>query len=91
MGKKINNPKLMKNKQGSDSMLSAFNSYANKISDAKRKKIERVGDTKQRLMQAKKSNKMMKVSKRTSKFALIEENEQVPQGLTHRGKKINDL
>jgi hypothetical protein len=51
MGKKTNNPKLMKQKQGgSESMLSAFNQYANRISEAKRKKIEKVGDTKQRLM-----------------------------------------
>lgn len=51
MGKKTKNPKLMKPTQGdSSSMISAFNKYANKIIDAKRKKIERVGDTKQRLM-----------------------------------------
>lgn len=51
MGKKTKNPKLMKQTQGdSNSMISAFNKYANKIIDAKRKKIERVGDTKQRLM-----------------------------------------
>lgn len=51
MGKKTKNPKLMKPTQGdSSSMISAFNKYANRIIDAKRKKIERVGDTKQRLM-----------------------------------------
>lgn len=72
MGKKIKNPKLLKqNQNNTNSMISAFNQYANKIADAKRKKIEKVGDTKQRLMEAKKSNKMLKVSKRTSKFALL--------------------
>lgn len=34
---------------------------------------------------------MLKVSKRASKFALLEENEQAPHGLTHKGKKINEL
>jgi nucleolar protein 14 len=34
---------------------------------------------------------MLKVSKRASKFALLEDNEQAPHGLTHRGQKINDL
>lgn len=42
-------------------------------------------------MEAKKSNKMLKVSKRTSKFALIDDNEALPKGLTHRGKNIGDL
>lgn len=73
MGKKIYNPKLQKQGAGKDSMMSAFNQYANKLSAAKQKKIEKVGDTKQRLLEKKKSNKMMKVSKRTAKFALLED------------------
>jgi len=55
-------------------MLSVFNRFANKVTEAKKKKIEKVSDTKQRLMEAKKTNKMLKVSKRTSKFALIDDN-----------------
>jgi hypothetical protein len=39
MGKKINNPKLHKQGAGQDSMISAFNQYANKLSAAKQKKI----------------------------------------------------
>lgn len=88
MGRKVKNPKLLK-KEGSVSMASAFNAFANKIAQAKRKKIEKVGDTKQRLMEAKRTNKLLKVSKRTSKFALLED--QPAQGLTHRGQKISDL
>lgn len=49
MGKKINNPKLLKKQEGG-SMASAFNQFANKLAQAKRRKIEKVGDTKQRLM-----------------------------------------
>ena len=91
MGKKIKNPKLLK--QGlpnNESMLSLFNKHANKVAHSHQKKIEKMGDTKQRLMEAKKTNKMVKVSKRTSKFALIEDGP-LEQGLTHRGKAINDL
>ncbi len=55
-------------------MLSTFNKFANKITQSKRKKIEKVGDTKSRLMEAKKANKMLKVSKRTTKFALTDDN-----------------
>jgi nucleolar protein 14 len=40
-------------------------------------------------MEAKRTNKLLKVSKRTSKFALLED--QPAQGLTHRGQKISDL
>ncbi len=72
-------------------MLSVFNRFANKVTEAKKKKIEKVSDTKQRLMEAKKTNKMVKVSKRTSKFALIDDNQNLPSGLTHRGKNIGDL
>jgi hypothetical protein len=50
MGKKVKNQKLKMAKQGGESMISAFNQYANRISEAKRRKIEKVGDTKQRLM-----------------------------------------
>jgi hypothetical protein len=39
MGKKIKNAKLQKQGTGSDSMISAFNQYANKLSAAKQKKI----------------------------------------------------
>lgn len=49
MGRKISNPKLLK-KGGEVSMASAFNQFANKLAAAKRRKIEKVGDTKQRLM-----------------------------------------
>lgn len=49
MGRKISNPKLLKKTEGG-SMSSAFNQFANKLAQAKRKKIEKVGDTKQRLM-----------------------------------------
>lgn len=31
-------------------MLSVFNRFANKVADSHKKKIEKVGDTKQRLM-----------------------------------------
>ena len=34
---------------------------------------------------------MLKVSKRTSKFALIDDNQNLPKSLTHRGKNIGDL
>lgn len=54
-------------------MISAFNKFANKVTDSKKKKIEKVGDTKQRLLEAKKTNKMLKVSKRNSKFALLDD------------------
>lgn len=49
MGRKISNPKLLKKTEGG-SMSSVFNQFANKLAQAKRKKIEKVGDTKQRLM-----------------------------------------
>jgi nitrate/nitrite-specific signal transduction histidine kinase len=88
MGRKISNPKLLKKTEGG-SMASAFNQFADRLAQAKRKKIEKVGDTKQRLMEAKRTNKMLKVSKRTSKFALLED--QPAHGLTHRGQKITDL
>lgn len=74
MGKKINNAKLMKRQGGpQETMLSAFNKFANKVTESRHKRIEKIGDTKQRLMEAKKTNKMVKVSKRTSKFALLDE------------------
>jgi hypothetical protein len=91
MGKKVNNPKLLKSKGGnSESMLSVFNRFANKVTDSHRKKIEKVGDTKQRLVDNKKQNRMVKVSKRTSKFALMED-DQPTHGLTHKGTNISDL
>lgn len=47
----MNNPKLMKPQIGkNETMLSVFNRFANKVTEAKKKKIEKVGDTKQRLM-----------------------------------------
>jgi len=41
-------------------------------------------------MESKKTNKLVKVSKRTSKFALLDD-EKIPTGLTHRGKNISEL
>ncbi len=74
MGKKVTNPKLLKTSPTQPiNKLSAFNRYANRLSEAHKKKVEKMGDTKKRVMEAKKSNKMVKVSKRTSKFALLEE------------------
>jgi hypothetical protein len=49
MGRKISNPKLLKREEGG-SMASAFNQFADKLAQAKRRRIEKVGDTKQRLM-----------------------------------------
>lgn len=72
-------------------MISAFNRFANKVTESKRKKIEKVGDTKQRLLEAKKTNKMVKVSKRNSKFALLDDGQNVPTGLTHKGVNIGEL
>ena len=89
MGKKITNHKLLKKSQPT-SLLSAFNQHANKMANSNRKKIEKVDVTKQRLMENKKNNRMVKVSKRTSKFALIDD-EQPIHGLTHKGTKINEL
>lgn len=31
-------------------MISAFNRFANKVTDSKKKKIEKLGDTKQRML-----------------------------------------
>lgn len=90
MGKKVKNAKLLKGGQSKPTMLSMFNQYANKLADSHKKKIQKVGDTKQRLIDSKKRNRMVKVSKRTSKFALIDD-EQPVHGLTHRGTKINQL
>lgn len=91
MGKKVKNPKLIKQQGGNkESVLSVFNRFANRVAESHKKKIEKVGDTKQRLMEAKKTNKMIKVSKRTSKFALIDD-EPLTGGLTHKGKSINEL
>ena len=91
MGKKIKNPKLLKNKgQPPQTMVSMFNQYADRMANSHKKKIEKVGDTKQRLMESKKRNRMVKVSKRTSKFALMDDDEPT-HGLTHRGTKINEM
>lgn len=49
MGRKISNPKLLKREEGG-SMASAFQQYASKLAAAKQRKIEKKGDTKQRLM-----------------------------------------
>ena len=54
-------------------MASAFNQHAERLANSHKKKIEKLGDTKQRLMDNKKRNRMVKVSKRTSKFALIDD------------------
>ncbi len=42
-------------------------------------------------MEAKKNNKIVKVSKKTSKYALLEDNENQAYGLTHKGKKIDEI
>lgn len=74
MGKKIKNQKLMVPKNApKENKLSAFNSFANNLTAARKKKTEKIGDTKKRLMEAKKTNKMFKVSKRTTKFALLDD------------------
>ena len=92
MGKTITNKKLNgQARPKNESILSVFNKYANKVTEAHKKKIEKVGDTKQRLLEAKKNNRMVKVSKRTSKFALLEDNTQPLSGLTHKGKNIKDI
>ena len=72
-------------------MLSVFNQHADRVTAAKRKKIEKVGDTKQRVLEAKKASKMVKVSKRNSRFALLEDGEEGGRGLTHRGKRVSEL
>ena len=71
MGKKVKNAKLLKG-EPKQSMASMFNQYADRLAKSHSKKIEKVGDTKQRLMDNKKRNRMVKVSKRTSKFALMD-------------------
>ncbi len=70
-------------------MMSVFNQHANKVTAAKHKKIEKVGDTKQRMLETKKSSKLMKVSKRNSRFALLEDGE--VGGLTHKGRKVGEM
>lgn len=89
MGKKVKNAKLLKG-EPKQSMASMFNQYADRLAKSHSKKIEKVGDTKQRLMDNKKRNRMVKVSKRTSKFALMDQ-EGPAHGLTHKGTKINQL
>jgi nucleolar protein 14 len=89
MGKKVQNPKLLK-QQKAPSLLSLFHQHANSLAQAHRKKIEKVGDTKQRLLDNQKHNRLLKASKRTSKFALIEDS-QPSHGLTHRGTRIQQL
>jgi hypothetical protein len=42
-------------------------------------------------MENKKVNKMIKVSKKTSKFSLLEDNNAPTTGLTHKGKNIHEL
>jgi hypothetical protein len=72
MGKKIFNPKLLKSKpENAIAKASPFNNYANRLVQAKKKKAEKMGDTKKRLMEAKKNNKIVKVSKKTNKYALL--------------------
>lgn len=53
-------------------------------------------DTQIRLLESKKNNKMIKVTKKAKKFALLDEDNPDAQGatslsLTHRGIKIRDL
>ena len=92
MGKKVTSSKLTKPQAArNESMLSVFNRFANQLTESKKRKIEKLGDTKQRLMEAKKSNKFVKVSKKTTKFALIEDGQGLPEVMTHRGKNIGDL
>jgi hypothetical protein len=69
---------------------------ANRLADSKKKKIEKLTDTQKRLLESKKNNKMIKVSKKAKKFALLDEDDPSGQGaqglgLTHRGINVRDL
>ena len=51
-----------------------------------------MNDTQKRLSESKNNNKMIKVSKKAKKFALLDDDEEGDMlGLTHRGKGIKDL
>jgi hypothetical protein len=90
MGRKITNKKLQKPLIGrGETVLSVFNRFANKITESHKKKIEKKGDTKQRVMEAKKNNRLLKMSHKKNKFALLDDGPL--QGLTHRGKNINEI
>ena len=97
MAKKIKNPKLMKSdaKVKKNPEKNAFNNFAKQVQVAKQKKIEKMGDTKQRLITNKRNNKILKLgslkdSKKLNRFALLDE-EQQEGGLTHKGQLLKDV
>lgn len=91
MAKKIKNQKLLTNKNASGKILppqhikiskSAFSAYSDKLQQAKQKKIEKLKDTRNRVLNKKKQNKVSrqpgfggKFNKNTkiNKFALIDD------------------
>eukprot|EP00919_Chromeraceae_sp_WS-2016_P034065 GHVR01080733.1.p1 GENE.GHVR01080733.1~~GHVR01080733.1.p1 ORF type:complete len:100 (+),score=14.71 GHVR01080733.1:125-424(+) len=93
MAKKIVNSKLLKSKPiTSENKLSAFNNHANKLVAARNKKAEKVDQTKKRLIDNKRSNQMIKISKKATKFSLLEDGAETGMGgMTHKGKKIEDI
>lgn len=90
MGKKVANAKLKVPGQNAKTKLSVFNTFANKLSTAHKKHSESLDNTKKRLMESKKTNSMLRLSKRSSRFALLDDNDNAPM-LTHKGKPINEL
>ena len=90
MGKKIKNVKLLKTAPTTGGQNSAFNNFATKIQQAKEKKIEKMSQTKDRVISQKRENKLIRMpgnSKKMKKFALMDdEGDLNPRGLTHKGK-----
>lgn len=110
MAKKVKNSKLLRqsNNNGSINQLpsnqksgqnkSVFNSFAEKIHIAKQKRIEKLSDTKNRIMSKKKENKIMRVPTQFSKgnkfnkFALLDDADQEPtHKLTHKGATLDKV
>ena len=95
MGKKIKNSKLLKKDPNSGPQKSTFNNFATKIQHAKEKKIEKMSQTKDRVINQKRENKLVRMpgnSKKVKKFALLDEEDNAgPQGLTHKGKDVKNM
>ena len=95
MGKKIKNAKLLKQAPKPNTPVSAFNSFATKVQRAKEKKIEKLSQTKDRLINQKRNNKVVRMpgnSKKVKKFALLDNDEDQPGGgLTHKGKSFGEI
>lgn len=95
MGKKIKNAKLLKQTPAAGAPeKSAFNNFATKLQQAKEKKIEKLSHTKERLVNQKRENKLLRLPgnvKKAKKFSLLDEDAAPAQRLTHKGKNIGDI